>query len=282
MAPDGLFSGEITAEYEINCTEPIGKNLSVVDYLPGYLGQSHPDGNMFVQTFRDVEYIDKVTQPFVGTRWRGEVKYTRRSFQRPEYPEQPSVFTPYSIAFNFANRQEVLEVDRFGNVVANSLGDKFDTPPMARVNETTFTISRNELWNPIQKLINYNPKYGAVNADPMWFFNPRTLLLSIGAQVSIGADGVSQNGWNVSYKFDFNYDTWDYSALNAGYFAMDGSDKVRLLDDTDDKRPIQKPKALNASGEVLGESDPAEFLFWEKSIPMNFSALNLPNITAVW
>ena len=271
------FSGELIEEYFINCEEGVGKNLVVVNYLPGGEGQPHPDSPMYVQTFRNVVYDKKLSQSHHGLyRWNGEIRYTRRPRTRPENPEPPSAATPYTISFNFANRQEVLEVDRFGYVVANSIGDKFDTPPMARVNEPTFTISRQEAWNPVQKLMNYNPKYGAVNATGIWYFDPRTLLLSIGANYN------SDGGWNVSYQFSFNYDTWDYSALNAGYFAIDGGERTRLLDDTTDARPIQKPKALTLAGQVLNETDPGHFLFWEKAEPMDFYALNLPDITMVW
>lgn len=231
---DRSISGEITDEFQIIMSESpdVEGNIIVANELPGVLFGTHPDSNMFVQTYRDVEFVSKITQPGRGFIWNGTVKYTRRSRTRPQTPEPPLPNTPYSISFSFANRQEVLEVDRFGEVVCNSVGDKFDTPPMARVNEPTFTITRQEFWNPLQKLINYNPKYGAVNGNGIWFFNPRTLLLTI------GADYQSEQGWTVKYQFTFNYDTWDYNALNAGYYFVDSNEKKRILDDTVDQRPV--------------------------------------------
>jgi len=237
----------------------------------------HPESAMYVQTFRNMtKNIGVVTQPAIGFAWDGVVKYTRRPRTRPQHPEPPTLATPYTIAFNFNSRQEVLEVDRFGNMVANSIGDKFDTPPMARVNEPAFTISRSEWWNPLQKLMDFNPKYGAVNANPFWIFNARTLYLQIGASYH------SENGWSLQYQFSFNYDTWDYSALNAGYFKKEGGEKVRILEETVDKKPVQKPKALTLLGEIVAENAPGHMLWWEKAVPMNFSVLNLPNIMEVW
>lgn len=280
--PDRSITGEITETYQIFTDDRTERELAIASYLPGNIFDYHPSSNMFIQTYRDVEFKQHVTQPFTGSEWTGTLKYTRRARTKPSAPEEPTANDPFTIAFNFANRQEVLEADRFGNVVQNTIGDKFDTPPMARVNEPTFTISRTEYYNPISKLMNYNPKYGAVNESAIWGFNPRTLLLNI------GADYNSDSSWSVKYQFTFNYDTWDYSTLNAGYYFLTapGSNGVRgryrILDDTADKKPVQKPQALDADGAVLPKSSPGYFLYWEKALPLDFSALNLPDVTEVW
>ena len=278
--PDLSITGEITETYDIFTDDRSENNIVVADYLPGSMFGYYPDSNnMFIQTYRDVEFSKHVTQPFHGSRWTGTLKYTRRSRTKPLTPKWPSPSDPYAISFSFANRQEVLEVDRFGNIVQNTIGDKFDTPPMARVNEPSFMISRTEFYNPISKLMNYSPKYGAVNSNGIWGFNPRTLLLNIGAEYK------SDSGWSVKYQFTFNYDTWDYSTLNAGYYEISGSptpERKRILDDTADEKPIQKPKALSDSGSVLPDGSPGYFLYWEKALPLDFYSLGLPNITTVW
>jgi len=127
--PDLTISGEITEVYQIFVDDRSESNIAVANYLPLTLFSPHPESNMFVQTFRDVEYKQHINQPFHGSEWEGTLKYTRRARTKPSVPQEPSPNDPYQISFNFSHRQEVLSVDRYGNFVKNSAGDLYDSPP---------------------------------------------------------------------------------------------------------------------------------------------------------
>jgi len=228
------FTGEITANYIIVTDNHLDDENVARGFLPQGYGQSYnlpesPPNPMFVQTHREAVKLGTDSRyAQQGSIFEGILKYTR--LPRTEFPEQPQppepvVDSSFRIVSGFETRMVPLETaylvhNETGVVsnklwpVQNTLSLPFDTLPEREISESTWTVSRTEYYNPVDKMRFFNQAGGAVNRDPIWGYGSRCVRVTVGASYTAGSS------WSVEYRFKAREETFDYFILNTSQFEF--------------------------------------------------------------
>jgi hypothetical protein len=149
-----------------------------------------------------------------GAVWEVEVGYDNS--HKADDPPDPDEADPFTITPRMEKIELPMEVDLDGNLVRNSAGQKFDTPPMLELFYPVFTVGRTEYGNPCRRMTDFTNR---VNGTPFWGQPPgKVLMKSImpGTSVTWGAPA-----WQVQYEiainiyFDF-LDLWQLEILDMG------------------------------------------------------------------
>ena len=194
------------------------------------------------------------------------------------------------------------EMDRFGNVVANSAHDEFDPPPMTVRHGWKLTYQKN-----VATEADVGGFYGyleCVNEDQFQGFAPKTCCL-----VDVDASEEFDNNqfyWDMTLTFEFRviipnpnakvhevnangtfgaagpYFPWNKTELNAGLMAFEGDPnagpvrKIRILDN--DSRPVPQPVRLALNGTLMPFSSPRSesiYLSWQQHELKPFAPLGI-------
>lgn len=192
-----------------------------------------------------------------------------------------------------------------GNPYQNVNGEPFDPPPQREILDPTVFITRYEADLPLANMLAYA---GTTNTEPISLAGTpiesgKALLYDIQAVDEIAADmtGVKQRFWEVGYEIRFRVEVapdveegeaWYRRVLNQGFyepnpFPQDFTpprDWKRIYDAGDQTTdpptapaPIVVPKALDANGFPIADSDPSlrKWLYFKEHRSADWTPLGL-------
>jgi len=175
------------------------------------------------------------------------------------------------------------EKDLNNKLCVNAAGDMFDPLPQRLTSFTSVVVSRFERFFGLPVLRNYA---GKINSRDFLGFPPETLLCRISFRTTlIERKKIRYNGYNVTYRFDYNPLGWQTEALNKGFNSTEGVDRVG---NPLSKRPIKingedakTPQLLDAQGRWIPTNtaeealDAANYISLRAYYEIDFNELNI-------
>ncbi|MBQ6158979.1 MAG: hypothetical protein IJJ20_08230 [Thermoguttaceae bacterium] len=151
----------------------------------------------------------------------------------------------------------------------NSIGEWFEQPLPNKVNVRVWTFQRTEYRNPEITAYNYE---NTINADPVWGFEPYSLLMK---SVTSSRTLVLEEGrfkWDVTYQIAYNPKKWLLEKANAGFYDADG---YRFYNA--DGSPTEQAQLLDEDGHKLESGETPVMLTFQTYPAAPFGALGLPS-----
>ncbi|MGI5831402.1 MAG: hypothetical protein ACOX6D_02555 [Thermoguttaceae bacterium] len=168
---------------------------------------------------------------------------------------------------------ETVDLDGFvdwnGAWNTNSIGEWFAEPLPNKANVRVWTFQRTEYSNPEIAAYEYE---NAINSDPIWGFDPYTLLMK---SVTSNRTLILEEGrfqWDVAYRVAYNPKTWLLQKANAGFYDADGN---RLYNA--DGSPTETAQLLDAGGYKLESGAMPTMLSFQTYKAAVFGYLGLPS-----
>ncbi|MDR1957864.1 MAG: hypothetical protein LBQ54_02270 [Planctomycetaceae bacterium] len=253
-------------------------NVVNFDSIPK-IGTPYQFGN----TIRYDLIVKKASPKFVaavgerGAVWDVEVSYDN-SYNGDEAPD-PSENDPFTVNVKVERKQYAMQRDFDGNIVRNSAGQPFDTPPMMDFLYPVFSISRTEYRNPTRNIVAFLDR---VNSHPFWGFDPEQVWLkefTVGTSIN---SYVGNPSWNVTYEIAVNLSGsgWDLDVLDAGVKYLKETSEgsiLAVITDTENKLEVTEPQLLNGSGGLLPKNESPVYLHFKNHFTADFNLLKIPN-----
>lgn len=168
---------------------------------------------------------------------------------------------------------ETVDLDGFtdwnGAWNTNSLGHWFEERLPMIGNVRVWTFQRTEYLNPEINAYNFE---NAINSDPVWGFEPGSLLMK---SVTSSRTLILEEGrykWDVTYQVAYNPKTWFLEKANNGFYDADG---YRFYNA--DGSPTEQPQLLDDDGYKLDEGAEPVMLRFQCYKAAPFGALRLPS-----
>lgn len=198
-----------------------------------------------------------------GSLWELELEYTTHKVQKYENP----LDQPVRYSLEWAQYDRVVEKDKDGNPLVNTIGDLFTDPPYKEEDaRPVLRAYRNE--PDVATRINFIASFrNALNSDSFHGMAPRTCRMR---NITSG-DLQTQNGvdyYKFTYEIEFNEDTWDPDILNRGHRAKDSNGKIYDL-------PKKEVRNLKQDGTVVGPDDDPYYINFKIRNEKAFSDLNI-------
>lgn len=134
-------------------------------------------------------------------------------------PVTDPLLIPPEISGAFNKYTEEAVYDRFGNLICNSSWEQLRGPQVEfDHNRMSLRIKANY---PFIDLGLLSSAVDSVNAFPIWGMPPRTVKLS-SAPWQMKFYGLCEMYFEVTYEFDFKFDTWDKDLLDQGTRCLRG------------------------------------------------------------
>jgi hypothetical protein len=191
--------------------------------------------------------------------WQVEQTFSTRKLRRCQdvSPQNP-LLEPTKIRGTFTKRTEEMQADYQGKPILSSSWEPLKGKAVERDRSLpTVNITRNVLTLP---LLNFTSMIDTLNDRYLWGLPPRCVKLS-NATWERHLYGVCTYYYTVSYDFEINFNTFDFTALDQGTkVLMKGGDKnnpkhFALNSDLMDNR---SPILLDGEGNAWkGPDDPA-------------------------
>lgn len=171
----------------------------------------------------------------------------------PNRVEPNELLRQPEIAWSFQQHQEIVDVDIYGNLVANTAGDLYDPGISRDVSWPVLTIRRNEAeFSPSLSYL-YSD---AINLLPWWGAPPRVVrVVSIGSARAY-SQTLGQHYWVTDYQFAFKPSTWVTRVQSSGWrqrklTAAGNIDPDKKETITFGAVPTTKPQLLGENGRLL-------------------------------
>ena len=179
------------------------------------------------------------------TLWLVTVEYTTAEESScSDISNDDPMAEPAVITVSGSDFQAIAIKDKDGNAVKNSAGDAFDPPVMKNDSHLTLRIEKNVATLDLNFLSDYA---NAVNTDTFFGLTARKWLARP-ANAQQVYRGDCDPYWKISMEFLSNFDQWDFSVLDQGFFKLDAGKRKRIAPDGVHG---SKPSLLDGAGAVL-------------------------------
>lgn len=184
---------------------------------------------------------------------------------------QPPTSQPTQYQWSFTTKTKIIDRDLNDEPILNSAGD----PPEQGIEITQYLAILQ---------VTKNISESNFDASVFWSYagkcNAANFLGADAGQcqfipqnANFVTDTDNGNYWQTSYSFVFDPDGHDkLKLLDQGFNKLDGSDKVRILDDEDE--PVGDPRLLDGNGGELGDGVPPVYLVFDIIEKLNFGVFN--------
>ncbi|MBN1377863.1 MAG: hypothetical protein JXA04_01355 [Gammaproteobacteria bacterium] len=160
--------------------------------------------------------------------------------------------------------------------IVNSANESYDPPLTKEISDKVLRITRNQENFDHDQAHQYE---GAVNSDTFWGYAPgKVKCKRIEGRETRVMDLVY---WVVVYEFEIRQDShgWQRRIRDEGYRKKTGTDSEgkptyeTIVDDNG--TPLSQTSLLDGEGQVLADSSPPVFLYFDIDVKKNFSDLGL-------
>lgn len=258
-----------TRRFRVITDDPQTEGIAVIEAAIGTIGNAYSAGGK-----SDLgAYCSQVTATDLGEdgkSWIVQADY--EPFNPNVFPKDPTQW-PIKVSWGTAQFERIADqtVDSPPKAVTNSAGDPYDPPVTRDDSRPVLTIVRNET--------SFDQGFASlyrdsINSDPFWGYDPYCAkCLTIEGDL----DNNTDIGWYwiVTYKFEFNDDTWKRSILDAGFRQTNSgvTDVQAILDAKG--LPIATPSLLDGHGKKLSLTGNPVFNTFRIYKEIAFDGLNL-------
>ena len=210
--------------------------------------------------------------------WHVTANYKTRTYRaRGGSEEENPLEEPPSVSWGFRSYTEPIYRDKDNVPIENSAGDTYDPTITEEVFNLEVTIIRNE--------VTYDPdlaiEYINTMNDDVVIIAGHSAVTNTARLNEYSAQKAEKNGidyWIVTYRVEFDEDTFVREVIDQGFRIKDGSTMKRIMENVDgssSETPVTEPVKLDGFGGKLVVGLAAHYQTFRTLEEKDFDVLNL-------
>jgi hypothetical protein len=275
-------STRVVRIWHVKLTVPDYGNVAALTAVDPSTAETPPkvgDGHPLVPyaTVTDLS-ADPIGGPEDRINWLVTANYKTKTYRaRGSEPVENPLEEPPAVNWGFRSSTEPVYEDRDGNPIANSAGDAFDPTITEEVFNLEVTITRNEETYDADQAAEY---INTIN-DAQTIIAGHTAAKWEARLSEYSAQKAEKNGqeyWVVTYRVEFNEDTFIREVLDQGLREKDGSTMKKITESVkgvSGKTTITEPVKLDGSGAELAVGAAAHYQSFRTLEEKDFDTLQL-------